>query len=104
MTTKTRKDTVSAAHFSKWFKAASKPTRERFFTIIDAKLNTILQYTSGNRNFSAARAGEIAEAMRLIAKTEEKAPRPLTRGDLCKACRECEYFKNGEALDVDDLK
>lgn len=103
MATPNNIDPVSAARFSKWYSEASTPIRKRFLTLAKATMNTAWQWTI-RRNFSAARAGEVVEAMRLIAKTEEKAPRPLTRGDLCKACRECEYFKNGMAIDEDDLK
>jgi hypothetical protein len=97
-------DTTKATAVDRWWTSASNDTRARLSKLVNASESLFRQWRSGRRNLSAARAGDVAAAMLLIAKTEENAPRPLTRGDLCKACRECEYFKNGEAIDVDDLK
>lgn len=97
-------DTVAATHLAKWLSSASHATRSRLSGLLGTSGNMLLQWSCGKRNLSAGRAGAVVAAMRLIAQTEKDAPRPLTRGNLCRACRECEYFQTGEMLDVDDLK
>ena len=87
-----------------WLAAASVEVKAKLCKLADTSESMYRQWVSGRRKLSAAKAGEVEDAMLDIARTCPGAPPALTRGDLCEACRNCPYYKAvQDAAASDDL-
>lgn len=86
-----------------WLTRASKEMRDRLFEISSRSEDMFRQWVTGRRAPSAASAGDVEACTKQIADEFTDAPPPLRRGDLCEACRNCEYYQAIAALpDVTD--
>ena len=80
-----------------WLKGAGKSTSEASKLLAELAYTTeamIRQWASGRRKMSADSAGRVESAMNLFSAITLHSPQPLTRGDLCEACRECPYHNH----------
>ena len=91
-----------ATPLRQWLILAPKEMKDELAKLAGTSTSMYRQWVDGRRALSADMAGRLATASRsLIALYKEKLgdiplPPPLTRGDLCEACRKCEYFQNRE--------
>ncbi len=81
----------------KWIEGVTPAIAKRLAEIADTSDSMFRQWIPGRRGISADMAGRLEAAMRLIKSKNPEVPDPLTRGDLCEACRECPYFQEGQA-------
>ena len=79
-----------------WVSKLSESLLNSFYERSATSNNYIYQLVKGRRGMSAAKAGHISQAMRELDEAHNGVPEPLTRGDLCEACRACEYYKARE--------
>ena len=92
-----------------WLESASAELKALLCELAGTSESMYRQWVSGRRKLSAAKAGEVEDAMLLISRTYPTAPPALTRGDLCEACHKCPYYKavqdaaddsEGDSLDI----
>lgn len=83
-----------------WLVSASKDMRERLYELSARSENMLRQWVTGRRAPSAASAGAIEECTLIISKEFPDAPEPVTRGDLCETCRNCNYFQAFKTIPV----
>lgn len=76
-----------------WLASANKEMRDRLYELSARSENMLRQWVTGRRAPSAASAGAIEECTVIISTEFKGAPQPLTRGDLCEACQNCNYFQ-----------
>jgi hypothetical protein len=79
---------------SRWLNAASPLILEQVVKMSGTSLGMYRQWASGRRQLSAAMAGKLADAMVVLAGQFSSSPKPLTRGELCDACKNCPHYKN----------
>lgn len=86
-----------------WLDQVDPPTKKMLGDLAGTSEAMYRQWVSGRRNLSAEKAGAIEAAMEKIYVDIPGAPKPLSRGDLCRACRNCRYFLIGEGAVTDDM-
>jgi hypothetical protein len=82
---------------AQWLTGAGKSTSEASRKLAELAYTTeamIRQWASGRRKLSADSAGRVESAMNKFSAINLHSPQPLTRGDLCEACRECPYHNH----------
>jgi DNA-binding transcriptional regulator YdaS (Cro superfamily) len=83
-----------------WLSQATKEMKDELAILAGTSTSMYRQWVDGRRAISADMAGRLSSASREVAALYlEKhgavnLPDSLTRGDLCEACRKCEYFQN----------
>lgn len=77
-----------------WLEATTKQMSCLLAELSGTSVAMFRQWIPGRRGISADMAGRLVDGMRKLGEDHRTAPDPLTRGDLCDACRKCEYFKN----------
>lgn len=75
-----------------WISTSTPAFRAMLCDLSKTSDNMLTQWMSGRRAMSAEKAGLVANASKEIKKQFIEAPVALTRGDLCEACKKCEYF------------
>jgi hypothetical protein len=83
---------------SEWLKAATKDQIEYLCRVSGKSLDMLRQWASGRRNISAENAGHVASGTAMVHDVMVYTPLPLTRGDLCVACKQCPHFKESQKL------
>jgi hypothetical protein len=79
---------------AEWLEATTKQMASLLAELSGTSVAMFRQWIPGRRGISADMAGRLVDGMRKLREDHRAAPDPLTRGDLCDACRKCEYFKN----------
>lgn len=85
---------------SNWLASASPQMKQRLATLAESSECMFRQWVSGRRAMSAEKAGMVAAASAEISREFPVAPKPLKRGDLCEACRNCDYYNQIENSDL----
>ena len=85
-----------------WLDTATPMMSQKLALLAQTSAAMFRQWVPGRRGVSADTAGRLARASVRIAKEDPKAPKPLKRGDLCAACRECEYYKAGSKVVIQE--
>lgn len=85
-----------------WLEKATPPMKKHLVDLANSSECMFRQWSKGRRAMSAEKAGRLAAASVEVFDNIPGAPEPLTRGDLCEACRNCEYFNKVEN-DMADL-
>lgn len=90
---------------AKWLNAITPSMRQMLSRMAGTSESMYRQWVQGRRGLSAEKAGALEEAMIFLHARHPGVPDPLTRGDLCEACRKCPYFsgKGPSAIEVEEL-
>jgi len=82
-----------------WLSYATPQMKQLLASLANSSECMFRQWTAGRRGMSAGKAGELAAASAKVKQVIPNAPVPLKRGDLCEACRTCEYYNQVENFD-----
>ena len=85
---------MNAKSLGEWYELATPAQREQLNAAFDRVVLSQLRadpFKKHHREASAQRAGEIETVVASI----DGAP-SITRGDICQACHECEYWKEAQ--------
>ncbi len=85
---------------SNWLEKATPQMKQHLATLAESSDCMFRQWVSGRRAMSADKAGFVAAASVELKKDFPDAPPPLKRGDLCEACRNCDYYNQVENSDL----
>ena len=85
---------------SNWLAIASPAMKTRLATLAESSECMFRQWVAGRRAMSAEKAGLVAQASAEIQREFPDAPKPLKRGELCDACRNCDYYNQIENSDL----
>lgn len=85
---------------SNWLASANPQMKQRLAALAESSECMFRQWVSGRRAMSAEKAGLVAKASVDIKNDFADAPKPLKRGDLCDACRNCDYYNQIENSDL----
>lgn len=85
-----------------WLDKATPTMKKRLVELAESSECMFRQWSKGRRAMSAEKAGRLAAASVEVHVEMPDSPAPLTRGDLCEACRNCDYFNKVEG-DMSDL-
>lgn len=85
---------------SNWLAVASPQMKTRLASIAESSECMFRQWVSGRRAMSAEKAGLVAQASAEIHREFPDSPKPLKRGELCEACRNCDYYNQIENSDL----
>lgn len=83
-----------------WLSAASPAMKQKLATLAESSECMFRQWVAGRRGMSAEKAGLVANASTAVSREFPDAPKPLKRGDMCEACRNCEYYNQIENSDL----
>jgi DNA-binding transcriptional regulator YdaS (Cro superfamily) len=75
-----------------WLEAATPAMKKELCSYAGTANSMLRQWRVGRRDLSAEKAGQVSLATHTIKALNPEAPEPLSRGDLCNACRTCPYF------------
>jgi hypothetical protein len=75
-----------------WLKNSTPTIRHALSRLAGTSETMFRQWVSGRRNISADMAGRLETAMSDLHELGETDLQPLSRGNLCDACRRCDYF------------
>lgn len=84
----------------KWLRSATKEQRSQLATVSRLSKQFIYQLSEGLRKITPETAGKLEEATKKIqhhiieVSPEQKLPEILTRGEICRTCSNCAYYKN----------
>lgn len=76
-----------------WMAAATPDEQHLLAERVGTSRGTLYQYSSGHREVSATRAGQIEAASKAMAKASKGRLPVLYRTDLTQSCRDCEYAR-----------
>ena len=76
-----------------WMAAATPDEQELLAVRVGTSRGMLYQYSNGNREVSAARAGQIEAATKAMSRASKGRLPALYRTDLTQACRDCEYAR-----------
>lgn len=76
-----------------WLQSASTLLKQQLCDMAGTSDSMYRQWVVGRRAMSADLAGRVARATQTLYEQNPTAPKPLTRGDLCEACRNCELYQ-----------
>lgn len=85
---------------SNWLSAASPTMKQKLAALAESSECMFRQWVAGRRGMSAEKAGLVAQATVDIVREFPGAPSPLKRGELCDACRNCDYYNQVEKSDL----
>ena len=85
---------------SNWLASANPQMKQRLAALAESSECMFRQWVSGRRAMSAEKAGLVARASVDIKREQPDAPISLKRGDLCEACRNCDYYNQIENSDL----
>jgi transcriptional regulator with XRE-family HTH domain len=74
-----------------WMAAATPDEQELLAERVGTSRGMLYQYAGGHREVSAARAGEIEAATKVMAKASKGRLPVILRTDVTEACRQCSY-------------
>ena len=83
-----------------WLAVASPQMKQKLATLAESSECMFRQWVAGRRAMSAEKAGFVAQASAEISREFLDAPKPLKRGELCDACRNCDYYNQIENSDL----
>jgi len=75
-----------------WLKEATPALKQLLSKTAGTSEAMYRQWVAGRRGISADKAGALEVAMAEIKQRFPEAPDPLTRGDLCEACKKCPFY------------
>ena len=89
-----------------WLYQASPTMAKQLAYLAQTSITMFRQWVTGRRGVSADTAGRLELASGEMALRDVNAPPPLLRGDLCEACRNCNYYQTARryADEIEILK
>jgi DNA-binding transcriptional regulator YdaS (Cro superfamily) len=85
---------------SNWLAVATPQMKQKLATLAESSECMFRQWVAGRRGMSAEKAGLVAAATNVIEAEFDAAPKALKRGELCDACRSCDYYNQIENSDL----